>query len=335
MATVFLRTPTFRPPPSQIHTKPTKQLATASVSLRPIQTFPNRSLIFQTPRSSTKFYHRLLKLLPFASYEETTGIDEEEEVQESEIQDNSDGAVAVEDNGNNGDIGNAKEPTLAIIALLKSYKEAIASNDESKVAEIESILKSIEDEKIELESKVAVLSEELSNEKPRILRISADFDNFRKRTERERLSLVTNAQGEVVESLLPVLDNFERAKAQIKVETEGEEKINKSYQSIYKQFVEILDSLGVVPVETIGKPFDPLLHEAIMREESTEYDEDIIVEQYRQGFKLGDRLLRPSMVKVSAGPGPAKPESTEPPEAAERGSETGDEGSTEAVSSED
>ncbi|GFZ09375.1 co-chaperone GrpE family protein [Actinidia rufa] len=349
MATVSLRTPTFRPPSSQIYTKPTKQLATASVSLRPIQTFPNRSLIFHTPRSSTKFYHRLLKLLPFASYGETTGIDEEEEVQESEIQDNSDGAVAVEDNGNSGDSGNAKEPTLAIIALLKSYKEAIARNDESKVAEIESILKSIEDEKIELESKVAVLSEELSNEKPRILRISADFDNFRKRTERERLSLVTNAQGEVVESLLPVLDNFERAKAQIKVETEGEEKINKSYQSIYKQFVEILESLGVVPVETIGKPFDPMASSQVgskfirtldelnqtLRKACSEYDEDIIVEQYRQGFKLGDRLLRPSMVKVSAGPGPAKPEYTEQPEAAESGSETGDEGSTEAVSSED
>ena len=178
-------------------------------------------------------------------------------------QDNSDGAVAVEDNGNDGDNGIAKEPTLAIIALLKSYKEAIASNDESKVAEIESILKSIEDEKIELERKVAVFSEELSIEKSRILRISADFDNFRKRTQRERLSLVTNAQGEVVESLLPVLDNFERAKAQIKVETEGEEKINKSYQSIYKQFVEILESLGVVPMETIGKPFDPLVSSSV------------------------------------------------------------------------
>ena len=102
-------------------------------------------------------------------------------------------------------------------------------------------------------------SQELSIEKDRILRISADFDNFRKRTERDRLSLVTNAQGEVVESLLPVLDNFERAKTQIKVETEGEEKINNSYQSIYKQFNEILTSLGVEPVETVGTPFDPLV----------------------------------------------------------------------------
>ncbi|KAL6988617.1 hypothetical protein U1Q18_014370 [Sarracenia purpurea var. burkii] len=249
--------------------------------------------------------------------------------------DNLDGAVAVEDDGSEGDGGNAEEPTSAIIALLKSYKEAIASNDESKVAEIEAFLLSVEDDKINIESKVSILSEELSYEKERILRISADFDNFRKRTERERLSLVTNAQGEVVENLLPVLDNFERAKAQIKVETEGEEKITNSYQSIYKQFVEILESLGVVPVETIGKPFDPLLHEAIMREESIEFEEGIVIEEYRKGFKLGERLLRPSMVKVSAGPGPAvKAESTEPSVVAGGGTKTGNEDRTEAESPE-
>lgn len=142
---------------------------------------------------------------------------------------------------------------------LHSYKEALASNDNTRAAEIEAFLKSIEDEKIDLESKVVNLSEELSAERARTLRISADFDNFRKRTERERLSLVTNAQGEVMERLLQVLDNFERAKTQIKVQTEGEEKINSSYQSIYKQLVEILGSLGVVPVETVGNPFDPLV----------------------------------------------------------------------------
>lgn len=128
-----------------------------------------------------------------------------------------------------------------------------------KVADLESFLESIENEKTELERKVVTLSEELSYVKDRILRISADFDNFRKRTERERLSLVSNAQSEVVEKLLPVLDNFERAKVQIKAETEGEEKINNSYQSIYKQFVEILISVGAVQVETVGKPFDPMV----------------------------------------------------------------------------
>lgn len=133
------------------------------------------------------------------------------------------------------------------------------NNDESKISEIESFLQSMEEEKSSLEDEVAKLSEELLAVKDRVLRISADFDNYRKRTERDRLSLVNNVQGELVESLLPVLDNFERAKAQIKLQTEGEEKINSSYQSIYSQFVEILASLGVVPVETVGTPFDPLV----------------------------------------------------------------------------
>ncbi|KAI7747298.1 hypothetical protein M8C21_002969 [Ambrosia artemisiifolia] len=147
-----------------------------------------------------------------------------------------------------------------------------------------------------------------------VLRISADFDNFRKRTERERVLLVANAQGEVVENLLPVLDNFGRAKAAIKVETEKEGKINDSYQSIYKQFVEILGSLDVVPVETIGQPFDPLLHEVIIRGESTEFEEGVVIQEFFKGFRIGERLLRPSMVKLSAGTGPEKGEPVSPSE---------------------
>ncbi|ONH94690.1 hypothetical protein PRUPE_7G026500 [Prunus persica] len=296
--------------------------------------------------SSLRFPHlpslRFAKFVPLASQGETETTETVEEVrQPEEIEDSSDGAVSVEDSTSDGeesgtsndDEGDAEEkPVSAIIASLQLYKEALASNDESKVAEIESFLKYIEDEKISLEKKVASLSEELSAEKVRILRISADFENFRKRTDRERISLVTNAQGEVVESLLPVVDNFERAKTQIKVETEGEEKINNSYQSIYKQFGEILSSLGVVPVETVGKPFDPLLHEAIMREDSTEFEEGVIIDEFRKGFKLGDRLLRPSMVKVSAGPGPAKPDQQVPPSEEQDASETTKEGSTETES---
>ncbi|GKA75927.1 GrpE nucleotide exchange factor [Tanacetum coccineum] len=151
-----------------------------------------------------------------------------------------------------------EDSPASILASLQSYKEALADNDESKVAEIETQIKSVEDETLVLERQLAALPEELSSAKDRVLRISADFDNFRKRTERERVTLVANAQGEVVENLLPVLDNVERAKAAIKVENEKEEKINNSYQSIYKQFVEIWNSLGVVPVEITGQPFDPL-----------------------------------------------------------------------------
>lgn len=150
----------------------------------------------------------------------------------------------------------AEEATTSITtASLRSYRDALASNDEPKIADIESFLISVEDEKIELKKKVASLTEQLSVEKDRVFRISADLDCFRKRTLRESLSLVTKAQGEVVENLLPVLDNFERAKSQLKLETRGEKKISNCYQSIYKQFVEILGSIS----EATGKPFDPMV----------------------------------------------------------------------------
>ncbi|MBA0770518.1 hypothetical protein Gotri_019145, partial [Gossypium trilobum] len=264
---------------------------------------------------------RFLNLVPFASTGgETDTIHTQQQVQEPQIEDSSDVDVAAEDDTAADESSDVEETSSsAISSLLQSYKEALASNDESKVADIEALLKSIEDEKVDLEKKMASLSEELSTEKDRVLRIGADFDNFRKRTERERLSLVANAQGEVLENLLPVLDNFERAKAQIKVKTEGEEKINNSYQSIYKQFMEILGSLGVEPVDTVGNPFDPMLHEAIMQEDSTEFEEDIILQEFQKGFKLGDRLLRPAMVKVSAGPGPSKTEQGESSESADVG----------------
>ncbi|KAK7290704.1 hypothetical protein RIF29_05307 [Crotalaria pallida] len=307
MATL-LRTPTFRPhpPPPRASLKPS---SVAVVSFR--QTTPCTCTTTPSPLLSSPL--RFTNFVPFAF----DGDVDAPQVQEPEVEvlDSSDGAVDVEDIIGDDEVSDAGEtPASPFQVLLQSYKEAIANNDEAKVAELESSLKSIEDEKIGLEGKVASLSDELSIEKDRILRISADFDNFRKRTERDRLSLVTNAQGEVVESLLGVLDNFERAKSLIKVETEGEEKINNSYQSIYKQFIEILTSLGVKPVETVGKPFDPLLHEAIMREDSTEFEDGVIIQEFRKGFTLGDRLLRPSMVKVSAGPGPAKPEQEAPPE---------------------
>ncbi|KAF2306823.1 hypothetical protein GH714_021724 [Hevea brasiliensis] len=301
--------------------------------------FRHRSISTKFPPSSflqfaAKSSPRFVKFAPFSSQGETETAETQETIQEPEIQDSSDGASQVEDSASSEEVADAKEtPPSIFMASLQSCKEALASNDESKIAEIEAFLKSVEDEKIDLERKVASLTEELSIEKDRVLRISADFDNFRKRTERERLSLVTNAQGEVVESLLLVLDNFERAKSQIKFETEGEEKISNSYQSIYKQFVEILGSLGVVPVETIGNPFDPLLHEAIMREDSTEYEEGIILEEFRKGFKLGDKLLRPSMVKVSAGPGPAKPEEAGSSEGADTANETSEEDSKEPETS--
>jgi len=228
------------------------------------------------------------------------------ETESKQVEEESDDELEESDTEDSKAATAEQKPASLVPTLLQAYKEAIANSDDTRVSDIEVQLQAIEDEKNALSKLVATLTEEASRGKDKLLRLNADFDNFRKRAEKERLSLASNIQGDVIESLLPMVDNFERAKTQIKIQTEGEEKIDKSYQGIYKQFVEIMKGLHVNVVDTVGKPFDPMLHEAILHEDSTSFEEGIIIEEFRRGFILGDKLLRPAMVKVSAGPGPAK-----------------------------
>ncbi|XP_021748438.1 uncharacterized protein LOC110714249 [Chenopodium quinoa] len=207
-----------------------------------------------------------------------------------------------EEDGEMGETG-AKKMWESVETLTKYYKEAVLAGDYQTITEIETVLLRLETEKIKLDERLSTLTEEITSGKEKFIRLQADFDNFRRRSEKERLSVRSNAQGEVIESLLPMVDNFERAKQQIKPETDKEKQIDTSYQGIYKQFVEIMRSLRVAVVATVGKPFDPSLHEAIAREESEEFKEGIIIQEFRRGFLLGDQLLRPAMVKVSSGPG--------------------------------
>ncbi|KAF3338534.1 grpE protein [Carex littledalei] len=300
----------FKPVPLCARSSDSSSITPSSLSFKRSFSGPNLPLRLSfCPRSSRKF-----TVVPFAASGEATEAEEATgaataEQEGSEIEDPIDNNSETETDSS---VPLPEEnPNSALIATLNSYKEALANKDQTKIKEIETYLLSIEEESVSLSDKVGTLTGELKTEHERLLRISADFDNFRKRTEKEKYNLMDNVKGEVIENLLPVLDNFERAKAQIKVETEGEKKINESYQSIYKQFVETLTSLGVKDVETVGNPFDPMFHEAIMREDSTEYEEGIILQEFRKGFRLGDRLLRPAMVKVSAGPGPAKSDDTD------------------------
>lgn len=140
--------------------------------------------------------------------------------------------------------------------LIRVYKDAVLNGDEKAVSDIEAVISTMENEKIALLQKVAEISNDMVSGKDKFLRLKADFDNFRKCTDKDRLTLTTDVQGEVIESLLPMVDSFERAKQQIKPEREKEKQIDTSYQGIYKQFVEILRSLHVAVVQTVGKPFD-------------------------------------------------------------------------------
>ncbi|GBO52548.1 heat shock protein GrpE [Pseudanabaena sp. lw0831] len=146
------------------------------------------------------------------------------------------------------------------------------------------------------------LREQLDDRKQQYLRLYADFENFRKRTERDKEEQEGTITGKILKKILPVVDDFERAQLQISPKTDGEASIHKSYQSVYKQLLKCLKETGVVRMECVGQGFDPNFHEAIMQEPSSEYDEGIITEELRPGYLVSDdRVLRHSLVKVSSG----------------------------------
>lgn len=162
-----------------------------------------------------------------------------------------------------------------------------------------------------LESQLKDLKAQLDDRTTQYMRIAADFDNYRKRISKEREDQEFQAKRSTLTELLPVIDNFERARAQIKPQTEAEMTIHKSYQSVYKQLVDCLKRLGVSAMRAEGQEFDPMLHEAVMRQPTAEHPEGTVMEELVRGYLLGDRVLRHAMVKVAAPPEPEEGESAE------------------------
>ena len=181
-------------------------------------------------------------------------------------------------------------------SLVDKIKAAVEGDDSEAAS---SMLSDLEAELATLSDQVASAQDDSTKIKEQYLRLNADFDNYRKRTETEKESLSKNARGSTLEELLPVIDNFEAARTQLKLETEAEQKVSDSYQNLYKSLVETLRKLGLSPIESVGSTFDPELHDAIMQEETTDHEDGSVLEEYRKGFLFGDRLLRPAMVKVA------------------------------------
>lgn len=135
--------------------------------------------------------------------------------------------------------------------------------------------------------------------KAQYTRLAADFENFRRRTVQEKENLELQVKKNVIVELLPVVDNFERARTQLKPSTEGEKAIHSSYQGVYKTLVECLKKMGVSAMRPEGQEFDPNYHEAMLREPTSEYPEGTVIEQLMRGYVLGDIILRHAMVKVA------------------------------------
>lgn len=142
------------------------------------------------------------------------------------------------------------------------------------------------------------LRAEAEDHKQRLLRTQADFDNFRRRTVKEKEELGKYASSKLIVELLPVIDNFERALGTVS-ENADVSSYAKGVEMIFRQFEGVLKAEGLTPMESVGTPFNPEFHQAIMQVESDEYEEGIVVEEVQKGYLLKDKVLRPAMVKVS------------------------------------
>ena len=155
-------------------------------------------------------------------------------------------------------------------------------------------------------SRLEQLEKEHQTLKNQYVRIAADFDNFRKRQSRDQDDLKVQLICNSLSAILPIVDNFERARQQLKPESDEAQTLHRSYQGLYKQLVEVLKQQGVAPMRVLGQQFDPNLHEAVLREPSDKEQEDIIIEELQRGYHLDGKVLRHALVKVSMGPGPSK-----------------------------
>src|SRR5436190_4963796 len=143
---------------------------------------------------------------------------------------------------------------------------------------------------------VADLKQQRDDYYDRLLRKTAEFDNYRKRTDRERIQLSEAAAGDLLTELLPLVDDLARA---IKADADAGDAVRKGVELIYKQLLDVLRKRGVKPIVALGADFDPHFHNAVAHEPADGRRDGEVIEEFRRGYMLGDRLLRPAMVKVA------------------------------------
>lgn len=168
-------------------------------------------------------------------------------------------------------------------------EEVKSTNSEATVEEKKEKRKSKKD--LELEA----IKSELQSKSDLLARTAAEFDNYKKRTEREKSGVAEFAKAGIIKQLLPILDNIDRAAASDKDSAD----YIKGIELIVKQFEALSSNLGIVEVASVGDSFDPNFHEAVMHIEDDNLGENVIAEVLQKGYKLGDTVIRPAMVKVA------------------------------------
>ena len=148
------------------------------------------------------------------------------------------------------------------------------------------------------DSKESKLQEEYDKLNQQYIRLAADFDNYRKRQEQERENLIKFGTESALKNMLEVLDNFERGEKALE-SVEDCEKVKESFNLVHKQVIETLAKLGLEEINAIGEEFDPNFHEAVMQTPTSEHPEHTIINELQKGYKMGDKVLRPTLVNVA------------------------------------
>ena len=172
-------------------------------------------------------------------------------------------------------------------------EEADARSEAEEEAKEEAA--SAEKDAADTEKEVAALKDALNEKDNKLKRLQADFENFRRRTNKEREEIGNVVTQELLKSLLPILDNFERAMA---AEQKDSEAFKKGVEMIYTQLQETLKNNGLEKIETEGKKFDPNFHQAVMRVENADLEDDTIAQELQKGYIVRGKVIRPSMVQV-------------------------------------
>jgi len=187
------------------------------------------------------------------------------------------------------------------VKIVEERNEQVTEATEQVEGQVEEVSaeETVEDSNSDmLQAKVTELESKLAETENRMLRLQADFDNYRRRVQLDKEAAEKYRAQSMVLDILPALDNFERA---MKVEAQDEQMtaLLQGMEMVYRQLVEALSKEGVEAIEAVGQPFDPYLHQAVMQVEDSGYEPNTVVEEFQKGYKLKDRVIRPSMVKVN------------------------------------
>lgn len=193
---------------------------------------------------------------------------------------------------------------LAYVLILHLFKEVkvVEERNEQVVEEMKE--EQTEEAVVEnsetalLQEKVDELQAKLTETESRTLRLQADFENYKRRVQIDKQAAEKYRSQSLVLDILPALDNFERA-MQVEATDEQMKSLLQGMEMVYRQLLEALTKEGVEAIEAVGKPFDPHEHQAVMQVEDSEFESNTVVEEFQKGYKLKDRVIRPSMVKVN------------------------------------